>query len=74
MEFLRRRSSLSFFQDVGVDLNLVLRLSDNSDGSGGLGGVFKLELYRNHAKIWSGGRFLNIYLGTRQIGRKLCCL
>ena len=34
--------------------------SVDSDGSGGLGKVLKWEWCRNHPKIWSRGRFLNI--------------
>ena len=38
--FLKRRSDFGFFLKSCVELNLNLRFSGNSDGSGGLGEVF----------------------------------
>ena len=45
MKFLRPRSNFRFlFQNGRVDLNVILRFSGNSDGSGGLGEAFEVGM------------------------------
>ena len=40
VEFLRRGSDFTISRNIWVDFDLFSRFSGNSDGSGGLGGVF----------------------------------
>ena len=51
------RVNFGLFQNDWVAFHVIYRFSANSDGSGGLG--FKLQWCKNHARILSGGRFLN---------------
>ena len=60
VDFLRRRSDFRCFSKCLIDLGVIMRLSDDSDGLAVWAKFYESEWCRNHPKMWSGDRFLYI--------------